>query len=135
MIMTLVKYYSTSHIAGAWPTNPKLYPTYLLLITSLITLVIDVFSLGERYCGASGIKKTDTMISKMRYALLVLQAIGSATGVGVFKGTQAAGSGQDLFGWTCSGAADQMASVNSSDLICSSNVSPSDTPLPQSTSS
>jgi hypothetical protein len=123
MIMTLVKFFSTSHIAGAWPTNPKLYPTYLLLITSLITLTIDIFSLGERYCRRASAKKVDTMISKMRYALLIFQAIGSATGASVFKGTQAAGSGQDLFGWTCSDAADQMANVNSSDLICNSNVS------------
>jgi hypothetical protein len=122
MIMTLVKFFSTSHIAGAWPTDPKLYPTYLLLITSLITLVIDVLSLGERYCGKATKKNVDTMISKMRYALLIFQAVGSATGAGVFKGTQAAGSGQDLFGWTCSDAADQMGSVNSSDLICSASV-------------
>lgn len=123
MIMTLVKFFSTSNIAGAWPTNPKLYPTYLLLITSLITLTIDIFSLGERYCTSASAKKADTMISKMRYALLVFQAIGSATGAGVFKGTEAAGSAQDLYGWSCSDAADQMSSVNSSDLICSSNVS------------
>jgi len=121
--MTLVKYFSTSQVAGAWPTDPKLYPTYLLLITSLATLVIDVFSLGERYCGNALKKSAENMISKMRYALLVFQAIGAATGAGVFKGTQAAGSAQDLYGWTCSDAADQMASINSSDLICNSSVS------------
>lgn len=123
MIMTLVKYYSTSNIAGAWPTDPKLYPTFLLLITSLITLIIDIFSLGERYCGSSSAKKVDTMISKMRYALLIFQAIGSATGASVFIGNFSAGSQQDLFGWACGDAAGQMSSVNSCDLICNSNVS------------
>lgn len=69
------------------------------------------------------------MVSKMRYALLIFQAVGSATGAGVFKGTEAAGSGQDLFSWTCSDAADAMATVNSSDLICSSSVSLQCTPI------
>jgi hypothetical protein len=122
MFVTLVKFFSTSNIAGAWPTNPKLYPTFLLLITSLITLVIDIFSLGERYCGLSSAKKVDAMVSKMRYALLVFQAIGSATGASVFVGNYAAQSQQDLFGWSCGDASGAMASVNSCDLICSSNV-------------
>jgi len=123
MIITLVEFFSTSDIAGAWPDNPKLYPTFLLLTTSLITLIIDIVSLGDRYCGSSLAKKADTMVSKMRYALLVFQAIGSVTGAAVFNGTEAAGSGQDLFGWSCSPASGAMASVNSSNQICNSNVS------------
>lgn len=125
MIMTLVKFFSTSHIAGAWPTNPKLYPTYILLIVSLMSLSIDLLHLGARYCGSASARKADLMASKLRHTIMVIQAIASATGAGIFKGTRDAGSGQDLFGWTCSGAADQFAAVNSSDLICQSNVSPS----------
>jgi hypothetical protein len=122
--MTLVKFFSTSHIAGAWPTDPKLYPTYILLIVSLMSLCIDLLHLGARYCGTASARKADFMASKIRYTVLVIQAIASATGTGVFNGTKAAGSAQDLFGWTCSPAADQFANVNSSDLVCNSNVSP-----------
>lgn len=71
MIITLVKFFSTSNIAGAWPTGPKLYPTFLLLITSLITLIINIFSLGERYCSSSSARKVETVVSKFRYALLI----------------------------------------------------------------
>jgi hypothetical protein len=122
--MTLVKFFSTAHIAGAWPTDPKLYPTYILLTVSLLSLCIDILHLGARYCGSSSARKADLMVSKMRYAILVIQAIASATGTGVFNGTKNAGSGQDLFGWTCSPTADQFSNVNSSDLVCNSNVSP-----------
>jgi len=124
MIMTLVKFFSTSHITGAWPTDPKLYPTYILLIVSLMSFCIDLLNLGTRYCGTASARKAGLAASKIRYMVLVIQAIASATGTGVFNGTKAAGSAQDLFGWTCSSAADQFADVNSSDLVCNSNVSP-----------
>jgi len=121
--MTLVKFFSTSHIAGAWPTAPKLYPTYILLIVSLISLCIDLLHLGASYCGSASARKADRMVSKLRYAIMVIQAVASATGTGVFNGTKSAGTGQDLFGWTCSSAADNFSAVNSSDLVCNSNVS------------
>ena len=122
--MTLVKFFSTSHIVGAWPADPILYPTYSLLLVSLISLCVDLLHLGARYCGTASARKADFIASKGHYIISVIQVIATATSTGIFNATKTAGSAKDLFGWSCSSAADQFADVNSSDLVCSTNVSP-----------
>lgn len=117
--VTLVKYRSTQNVKGAWPTSPLLTPTYVMAVLSC-TADIIVFSVN---CCYGQVKNTMMdIVQKIRGSMGFLQVIATAAGAGYFKWANTSSGNSDLWGWSCSDAADAMQSVNSSGTLCSSNV-------------
>lgn len=125
MVLTLIQFNNTSSVAGAWPANALLTPTYLMLGLSVITLFADAISLMFQCCGARTSANAKKYMGYVRTACNVGQTILSASGTGYFKWAEQTSGGRDLFGWTCQDAADAKVEFNASTTLCPANVSPS----------
>jgi hypothetical protein len=122
MALTLATYNSTSSVEGAWPTNPLLAPTIVLLAMACLTLIADFITILVHCCGVKVARSMMRAVAKIRVLVGFLQAIASAAGTGYFKVSNNNSNGNDLWGFSCSPAADAMASVNSSGTLCQNNV-------------
>lgn len=122
MAFTLAKYNSTNNIEGAWPANPKLAPTIILLAMACLTCIADIITILVHLCNVRVVDRMMRLVAKIRAVMGFLQAIASAAGTGYFRMSFNNSGGNDLWGWTCSDAADAMASVNSSNAVCQNNV-------------
>jgi hypothetical protein len=120
--VTLQKYQSTKDVAGAWPDQPLLYPTIVLLSMASLTLLVDLIHLAARFLTPKYAARAEFAVTKLRFAMSVFQALASGTGAGVFQYVNTNGEQNDLWGWSCSVNADKMANVNNADMICKSNV-------------
>ena len=120
--LTLVKYHSTQNVPGAWPTNPLLTPTYVLLAMAVLSCTADIISFSVNCCYGQVKNTAMNIVEKIRSSMGFLQAVASAIGAGYFKAAQTWSGTADLWGWSCSDAADAMQSVNSSGTLCNSNV-------------
>jgi hypothetical protein len=120
--LTLVKYRSTQNVKGAWPTNPLLTPTYVLLAMAVLSCTADIITFSMN-CSYGQVKNTMmNIVEKIRSSMGLLQAIATAAGAGYFKWAETSSGNADLWGWSCSPGADAMQSVNSSGTLCSTNV-------------
>ena len=122
MALTLAKYNSTKNIKGAWPDNPKLTPTILLLVMACLTCTADIITILVHLCQTRVVERMMRFVAKIRAVMGFLQAIASAAGTGYFRSNFINGGAKDLWGWSCSPGADAMASVNSSNMVCQNNV-------------
>jgi len=121
MATTLAKFFSTrAGTPRAWPSNPALYPTYTLISVSAVVLILDVVALISYCCGVKAANRASDMSSYVQYLAL---AIGWAAGAGVFKWANSHSNRTDLWGWSCSDAADLFETVNDSGMLCHANVS------------
>lgn len=125
MALTLVKFNSSKNITGAWPKNPILSPTFLMLSVSVINLTVDAIYLLVQCCGARAIKTVSRIVIKVRNTTGIITAIAPAIAAGFSSFAESTSGGRDLWGWSCSPEADAMSTVNSSEMVCSTNVSPS----------
>jgi hypothetical protein len=122
MALTLAKYNSTKNVEGAWPTNPLLTPTIVLLAMASLTCLADIITVCVHACHGKVVDSMMAGVAKIRAVMGFLQAIATAAGTGYFKVSFNNSNGNDLWGWTCSPAADAMQDVNSSGAVCSNNV-------------
>ena len=122
MALTLAKYNSTKNIQGAWPTNPLLTPTIVLLIMACLTCIADIITILVHLCSVRVVERMMRAVAKIRAVMGFLQAIATAAGTGYFRISFNSSGNNDLWGWSCSDAADAMASVNSSNAVCQNNV-------------
>jgi hypothetical protein len=124
MALTLVKYNSTKHITGAWPTNAVLSPTLLMLAVSVLNVLVDAANLLVQCCGSRAISAmTRIVIAVRKYTGVVTTFLPAfAAGLAAFGKNNT--GGKDLWGYSCSSAADAMAAVNGSDMVCMTNVCP-----------
>jgi hypothetical protein len=123
MALTLVKYNSTKSVKGAWPDNAILSPTFLMLIVSVLNVLMDAINLLVQCCGTRAIRTVGSIVTKVRNFTGFLSAIMPAIAAGFAAFAKNSTNGGDLWGWSCSDAADAMQSVNSSGTICMTNVS------------
>jgi hypothetical protein len=122
MALTLAKYNSTKNIEGAWPANPKLTPTIIILVMACLTCTADIITVLVHLCHTRVVERMMRLVAKIRAVMGFLQAIASAAGTGYFKISFNSSGANDLWGWSCSDAADAMASVNSANTVCQNNV-------------
>jgi len=120
--LTLVKYRSTQNVAGAWPLNPLLTPTYVLLAMAVLSCTADIITLGVNCCYGQVKNTMMNVVEKIRSSMGFLQAIANAAGAGYFKWAQASSGNSDLWGWTCSSGSGAMASITDAGTLCNSNV-------------
>ncbi|KAL9115340.1 MAG: hypothetical protein Q9227_000661 [Pyrenula ochraceoflavens] len=112
MIQTLHKFYSTRHTLrevstptgpvtrGPWALQTKTWPTYLLLVTSIITffgsLIVVAFYL-------KGFKAANRANESVTYVTYVTFATHATVWIATAAAYRAGKTGEDLWGWTCKG--------------------------------
>jgi hypothetical protein len=124
MALTLAKYNSTKNVPGAWPANPLLSPTIVLLVMACLTCVADITIVFAHFFRGNVVNSMMKLVAKIRAVMGFLQAMATAAGAGYFKIANNNSNGNDLWGWSCSDAADAMQNVNSSGQLCQNNVCP-----------
>ncbi|KAK0514293.1 hypothetical protein JMJ35_002910 [Cladonia borealis] len=103
MAFMSIKYYDTRNETRggrtAWPKNPKLWPTFLLLIGAGITLIVSIITLIS-YCWFLKKAKRSWKLTVSKYAIH-LGAWAIITILYRYE-KDVHGSDNDLWGWTCS---------------------------------
>jgi hypothetical protein len=122
MALTLQKHQTTQMVAGAWPQDAYLTPTLVMLAMAIITCTADIVMVIVQCLTGDRAERAKLLASRIRTVGGILQALSSAAGAGFLKYAENNSNGNDLWSWTCSNAADQMASVNASGTLCASNV-------------
>jgi hypothetical protein len=122
MALTLAKFNATKNVPGAWPQNPVTSPTFLMMIVSIVNCFVDSINLLVQCCGAAAISVMAGIVFKVRNVTGVLMALAPAVAAGFTGISTTTSNNSDLWSWSCSNGADQMANVNSSGTICMTNV-------------
>lgn len=126
MTITLVTFQNNANVDGAFPKNPLLSPTIVMLSIACLNVTADVVTLGIHFCHGRTAATAERMVQRIRSVLSIIQAIGGATSAGYFKSAQSLSSGADIWGFCCSDA----ATAKFADMICQSNVCCAFNPLP-----
>lgn len=123
MVYVLVKFYQTKDIPAPgrespWAKNTTLWPTLLLLVSSLLTLLVDIGSMIAACCRK---KKVENKITWLGRTIKV------AKWVAVFILYRIGKTSRDLWGWSCDdrAAAIQQFYVTNLDFhaLCTEQVS------------
>ncbi|KAJ9618898.1 hypothetical protein H2203_008714 [Taxawa tesnikishii (nom. ined.)] len=101
-LATYVTYTRTRHVSDAWPTQPTLSPTVMLMVIALLALALDV-CLAALYCAPG--KRAAARVERV------------GTDISSFD----AGGGHDLWGWTCSAQGAEMGHVNMAGFNCAAD--------------
>lgn len=126
----LYKYYTTkshpispTNPALLWVTPATLWPTFVLLGIALITFFMNGFTLIAYCCGVGAANKVNTCSTVVSYIFLGVHVVLWGIAAGAFK---MGGNGSDLWGYSCSDAADKIAQEVKSYVdfgkLCSSQV-------------
>jgi len=75
MALTLAEYNSTKSMPGAWPPNPVLSPTFIMLVVSCVNVLMDAINILVQCCG----------VRVLRTVTGVVTAIMPAIAAGLFK--------------------------------------------------
>jgi hypothetical protein len=67
--LTLVKYRSTENVAGAWPTNQLLSPTYILLAMAVLSCTADIITFSVNCCYGQVKNKMMDVVAKIRSSM------------------------------------------------------------------
>ena len=119
--LTLVKYRSTQNVAGAWPVNPLLTPTYVLLAMAVLSCTADIITFGVNCCYGQVKNTMMDVVQKIRSVMGFLQAIANAAGAGYFRSAYNNSGASDLWSWSCNGVPASTSPVNYN-TVCNSNV-------------
>ena len=123
MALTLQKHQSTQTVSGAWPANPYLTPTLVMLAMAMLTGAGDVVKLLMDCLSGDAAKMAKRAASRIRIIGSVLQMVSSAGGAGFFKWAKDNSGNNDLWGWSCTDAAADFSGLTSAPSLCNSNVS------------
>jgi hypothetical protein len=130
MALTLAKFAATKNVPGAWPQNPVTSPTIVMLAASVVTCLVDSANLLVQCCGAAIVGFMARFTLKVRHVTGIITMLAPAVAAGYHGvSTTMSPNNSDLWSWACSGAADAMGSVNDAQMVCNTNVSPSN-PFP-----
>ena len=109
MVYTTIKYQTTENtVRGGrtpWPKDAKLWPTFMFLATSGVTLILSIVTMLS-YCCCYKKATASWKLTVVKYVIhlgvwLVVSALYRYE-----KGTK--GNNNDLWGWSCSDKADQI---------------------------
>jgi hypothetical protein len=95
-----------------------------MMIVSIVNCFVDSINLLVQCCGAAAIGVMASIVFKVRNVTGVVMALAPALAAGFTGISTTTSNNRDLWSWSCSKGADQMASVNSSSTICTRNVNP-----------
>ncbi|KIM98644.1 hypothetical protein OIDMADRAFT_31418 [Oidiodendron maius Zn] len=122
MALTLAQYNSTKNAPGAWPPNPVLSPTFIMLIISCVNVLMDAINLLVQCCGVRVLRTVATIVTKVRTVTGVVAAIMPAVAVGIFKFANVNTNNTDLWGASCNnGNATSEHVANVQSTICNTN--------------
>jgi len=112
----LSKYYLTRHHilpdnSHPWVTPITLWPTFMLLAISIVTVMLNFLTICTYVCGVNAANKMGSVTSFIGYVMLAIHVVVWAVAVGLFK---MANTGSDLWGYTCSDRADAIQAKFSS---------------------
>jgi hypothetical protein len=126
----LIKYYLTKDkvISGngghPWITPANLWPTFVLLGTSILTFVMNLITVVSYTCGISAANRTDSFASIVVYAMTGVHVIVWAVAIGAY---QVGNTESSLRGFACSSRADaiqaEVESYMSFGKLCTMQVS------------
>ncbi|TVY34537.1 hypothetical protein LOCC1_G007780 [Lachnellula occidentalis] len=107
---TLAKYYLTrNHLIDGkstvhpWVTPTTLWPTAMLLSIATVTFVMDLITLCSYCCGVGAANTASSVTSVLGYVLLCVHGAAWVVAAGLYR---MARDGRDLWGYSCSDAAD-----------------------------
>ncbi len=107
MTYALAKYYTTknhnAHGTSIWASPTMLWPTFMLLAVSLVTVVLNIFTICAYFRGVEKANTTSSVAGCIGYALLAVHVLVWAVSIGLFK---MANTGKDLWGYSCGSQAD-----------------------------
>lgn len=103
MVYVLIKFYSTRNEPGGgrsspWSADTKLWPTWLLLSASGVTLIATIFSLFALCCvkkHGAGVRRRGRRVIVLEYAIHVIAWLLVAF---LYRWGK---TGDDLWGWSC----------------------------------
>ncbi|MCJ1286011.1 hypothetical protein MMC26_005353 [Xylographa opegraphella] len=108
--ITLHKFLSTKDIAidgrNAWAKETTIWPTILLLSTSSATMLVSLLILASYLLGVRHANKTEKTIGTAGFVIEMGAHI--AVWVATAAAYRLGKTGNDLWGWSCSDAADQI---------------------------
>jgi hypothetical protein len=121
MALTLVIYFNSQNSPGAWPSNPILAPTIVLLSMATLSCVADLITLLMHAFNGKWVTKMTKTVARIRAIVGFLQALATAAGAGYFQSSKSSGS--DLWGASCNGpATNNTEDLNNANTVCNSNV-------------
>jgi hypothetical protein len=120
-----VRYLQTKDTPGAWPKHPNLLPTILLMVIAVLAGTLDLSVLMANIFRSHA--KTFFGIATKSFNILtcvkgVSYALVSVVCRGSFNYGKSSGQKNDLWGWTCSAAADKFDSVTQAGANCTGQV-------------
>lgn len=123
-LATYVTYTRTRHVSDAWPTQPTLSPTVMLMVIALLALALDV-CLAALYCapGKRAAARVERVGTDISYAIAGVKGVAYVIGATACRSSFDAGGGHDLWGWTCSAQGAEMGHVNMAGFNCAADVS------------
>ena len=102
MVFMVIKYNTTKGIIrdarNAWPKNAKLWPTFMLLAGSGLTLLLSLFTLLS-YCIKFSAARRSWKLTVMKYTIHILSWVIISTLYRYEKSLH--GVNNDLWGWSC----------------------------------
>ena len=110
MLYALITYNNTkdktlSNGQQPWSPTTVLWPTYLVLGTAALTLLMNIITMCLYFKGSGAADRSDNVSGYIGIALAAVNAVVWAVNAGLFK---MANTGNDLWGWSCSPAADAL---------------------------
>jgi len=117
----LVSYQQTKDVPGAWPTHANLMPTILLMVVAILAGVLDLcLSLAYLFPAYATIflnlaTKAQNVVTCAKAVSYLITAIVCRSG---FDYGQASGQKNDLWGWTCTSAAQEFDPVTGASANC-----------------
>jgi hypothetical protein len=107
------------HTLSPWPAQPELWPTYMMLAFSVVSASVALATICAYICSGRSpeskdkrFKRANFIDSKVGLAATIFEAVGHmALWITAAVSYRVASNGNDLWGWTCSDAADAVADV------------------------
>jgi hypothetical protein len=122
MALTLAEYNSTKSMPGAWPPNPVLSPTFIMLVVSCVNVLMDAINILVQCCGVRVLRTVAVIVTKVRTVTGVVTAIMPAIAAGLFKFANNSTNNTDLWSWSCNAGNTTSAEVtNAQSTVCNTN--------------
>jgi hypothetical protein len=122
--LTYVKYQKTKDVPGAWPLQPTLFPTLILLAVAAMGLAFDICSLIAYLMPHRRIaQRAFRLAVRLHYWITGIKTLSYVVAAAVCRAGYDMGDGKDLWGWSCSKQGEEMNNINDAKGNCAGNVS------------
>jgi hypothetical protein len=122
--LVYIKWAQTKNVPDAWPQQPMLFPTLVLLAVAAMALLFDASSLVAYIFPTKPVaKKAYRLAIQLHYWVTSLKAFSYSIAAAVCRTGFSMGNQQDLWGWSCSAQGQAMAATNDANINCTGNVS------------